>query len=92
MRNRHSAMSIEWAETGKPVQVLRSNGVWRDVERPAWLEEFDYRFKPEVVRYRLYRMDYSPYPGVVSTEEAARNAEQDGSFLMWLGGWQEVEV
>jgi len=64
MRHKHADVIIAWAE-GKPVQCW-SDGrkIWIDVEgweAPSWLDDFEYRVKPqEVVDYTAVDTDNVP--------------------------------
>lgn len=84
-KNVHSAMIVEWAITNKPVQVLWY-GVWTDAEYPTWRDEFEYRFKPEVVRSRRYIFltDGEYQVSTVIDDEGMKWAEESDLFVRWI--------
>ena len=98
MRHKHADMIIEWAETGKPVQYKHEDSDhWLDCHRPPeWNEEFQYRFKPEVVKYRAALFSNAAgryYTYTVEDEKEARDIENQACFVKWIDTeWQEVEV
>lgn len=96
--NKHVDMIIEWAKTNKPVQRLVATywgGVWEDDPYPAWLERFEYRFKPETVQSRRYifRIDGETQVATVMDDETAAWAEESDLFVEWIDKtWQTHKV
>jgi hypothetical protein len=45
MKHKHSELIKKWAD-GAKIQIKFENDNWEDVD-PTWIEEFEYRIKPE---------------------------------------------
>lgn len=82
---------IDWMETANSVSPL---------VRSLY---YEWRVKPEGVRYRLALLDglhtktdttwiQRSYISVAETDEQARNTEKLNNFVRWLGPWREVEL
>lgn len=104
MRHKHADLMIEFAETGRPVQYRFASigdwkGVtgWEDIEHPSWIPELEYRFKPEVVRYKRY-LYHQGVPIVVVLQKPLEiqyesDIEKSKGFIKWIDDeWQEVEI
>lgn len=98
-KNKHADMICIWALTGQPVQRLVANefwgGFWVDDNYPAWLEQFEYRFKPETVQSRRYifRIDGETQVATVMDDETAAWAEDSELFVKWIDEtWQTHTV
>ena len=81
----HADLIYEWARTGKKVQV-KYNGEWVNALTPAWDPKLQYRFKPEVKRYRVALFEDGPM--AATTEDI----EDCNKFIRWLTDWVEYEV
>lgn len=53
MRHKYADMIIEWAETGREVQIATIRG-WIDCKRPCWNPMHTFRFKPKTLKYKRY--------------------------------------
>ena len=93
MRHKHADMIIEWAKTGKSVQFYNDNE-WEDIDKPAWIDTLEYRFKPEVLRYKRYifNVGRGNELGVIIPSDMPMQ-EDNEVFVKWIDTeWQEVEV
>jgi len=89
-------MIIEWAETGKPVEVKSVGGnLWLLTQKPDWVDYLEYRFKPEVVKYRSALFKYKSGLAVESAcdPDMVEIFHTLDEFVRWIDTeWQEVEV
>lgn len=100
---RMAAVMLAAAE-GKKIQfsVKGGSGVWRTTPEQLWdWSTYDYRVKPETIRYRVALIRntsalYSSvrfYPtAVLYEEQQCDDREKCDSFVRGLTDWQEVEV
>lgn len=86
----HEDLIIEWARTWKKVQVYDC-GEWVDTDMPNWHPDRQYRFKPEVKRYRVALMS-GERTSTVDSEEQERAFERMEHFRRWLTDWIEYEA
>jgi hypothetical protein len=84
---------------GKTIQYSPyDNGEWKNVSRtPCWeWHRYNYRLKPEVVKYRRYLWktnDNLARVSATSEEKAVKSISKYPSFIRWIDTeWQEVEV
>lgn len=102
-RHIHADIIIEWAETGKELQY-RSDIGWIDIEgshlyvngEPLFINQVEYRFKPEVIKYKRYLCRVSPsYKTLIRIHMIDSIAKVDSSdgFIEWIDQeWQEIEL
>jgi hypothetical protein len=99
--HKHAAVIKAWADGHKVQLKSESNGLWVDVEAssPRWLEDLQYRIKPNTIKYRNFLWKsvvcHSAEPTVLSVTEAEyadKPRESWEGFIRWIGDWQEVEV
>ena len=95
---------IDAQDSGKKIQyrfITLNNGLeWQEENPDLHMDDNDYEFrvKPDVVRYRLYKWKLGGgIVGVSSIDENTHDSivtniiEMD-NFDSWLGDWKEVEV
>ena len=95
----HYDTIVAWAE-GKTVQVWCNVGHywydWADNYAPAFDLDNRYRVKPETIRYRVFLLRWrNSMPSISVVDEQSQKEEpreEWGSFVRWLGDWQEVEI
>lgn len=94
-KHKHYDAIVAWAE-GKRIQYRRAGGVWLDTGVPSFYAHYEYRVKPEVLRYRVALIGFAdaggPDVATARSEYDARKFEQFSTFIRWLTDWQEVEV
>lgn len=60
-RHKHADLIIAWANGAKIQYLNKVLNAWRDCSDPGWLENYDYRIKPEpkpdLIRYGVCRID-----------------------------------
>jgi len=92
--HKHCEIIKAWAD-GKKVQFYsRSADRWEDAATPVFYEAYQYRIKPEALKYRLYlhqSWNGEIYVAIVNNR-TNQFAEEQKSFIKWLGDWQEVEM
>jgi len=94
--HKHAALIKAWAD-GAKIQY-KENGNWVDWNSgcsPSWLQDADYRIKPNTIKYRLYvyARAFEEVSVHICTDPTLENTfEKSVSFIKWLGDWQEVEV
>jgi hypothetical protein len=102
-RHRHADIIIEWTETGKELQY-RSDIGWIDIVGshlsssgiPLFHENVEFRFKPEVIKYKRYICRVSPSNKTLirihMIDSIAKVDSSDG-FIEWIDQeWQEIEL
>jgi hypothetical protein len=99
--HKHAAVIKAWAD-GHTVQLhSRINGLWEDVnaESPRWMEHYEYRVKPNTIKYRNFlwksTVCSNALPTVMSVTEVEYTNEPRehwAGFIRWIDDWQEVEV
>jgi hypothetical protein len=98
-KHKHYDAIVAWAE-GKPIQHRESGTYkWRDCEgmlAPIFTDSYEYRVKPETVKwraylYRAYSDQLIVYTATLGAHDVAA-AEKMPGFVRWLGDWQETEV
>ena len=47
MRNKHYEFIVAWA-SGAKIQWKKDLQDWRDIDNPAWVNNYEYRIKPEL--------------------------------------------
>lgn len=100
--NRHVHYDLigEWARTGKQVQSKSTTfNKWLDCSpTPEWREDAEYRFKPEIIRYKRYLIkDNDEYRVHAVTHNLIRydpsTIINGFEFIKWIDTeWQEVEI
>ena len=100
--HKHAAVIKAWADGAtiecKPLSPpIHLNWIKVVSSTPEWRTDWEYRVKPEVVRYRLFLNLHSEGHHYVSAhyEKAAigvRGTELSFGFVRWIGDWQEVEL
>ena len=66
---------------------------WIEQPNPSFHEKFEWRVKPETVRYRLFLMRCKDGEAIVGAcNECSIDPILMPGFINWLGDWQEVEV
>jgi hypothetical protein len=94
-RHKHYGAIVAFAE-GKQIQYRRAGGLWKDTGQPGFYTHYEYRVKPEVLRYRVALFAgpsrENPWTAVAQSEDLAQKWEKSISFVRWLTDWQEVEV
>ncbi len=72
--HKHAALIKAWAD-GAQIERKQQSGDWMIVARPSWLEEFEFRIKPEpnpdVVRYVHVGINRNVYFGKCSAVQCA---------------------
>lgn len=67
----HAEVIKAWAD-GKPIEYLDDSGIWRRCFSPSWLEDYQYRVKPEeVVDYTVVFSNGCPGALFAITREQA---------------------
>jgi hypothetical protein len=96
---------VAWAE-GKTIQYKATNGIWKDCNfiniPPSFNGEFEFRVKPNTVKFRLYECKCTFNLGRHFGFTYANNDkevvdqtniyENDISFIKWITDWIEIEV
>jgi hypothetical protein len=81
---------------GKPVQFMSKFGTQQWVTMttaawsPSWCTDYEYRIKPEVVKYRLVLVKM--FGTTYEVYALSDGEDYSGEFIRWLSDWQEVEV
>jgi hypothetical protein len=93
--HKHADLIKAWADGADIQQRYDAVKEWQPIDQfPSWAENFEYRIKPNTVKYRLYlwenNMEEFSVEALNSTEDYAPEASV--GFVRWLGDWQEVEV
>jgi hypothetical protein len=90
--HKHRDLIIAWAN-GAEIQYKPQN-TWIDLSSPSWNYSFEYRIKPEVIRYRVaLRTKQTGYwTSNADNEIEEKDIEDSDSFKKWLTDWIEVEV
>lgn len=95
--HKHAVFIKAWAD-GKCIQQRWISEVWEDVPSyPSWHEGFEYRIKPEVIKYKrfLWKSSYRDKLVLTATieEQQSQPREKWGSFVCWIDNdWIEQEV
>ena len=93
-KHQHYDAIVAWAE-GKPIQYRsKPSDPWKPVFNPGWFASYEYRVKPEGIKYRLYLYQLFEQPAEVLTcaPDDYKKVESLLGFVRWLGDWKEVEV
>lgn len=86
------------AKEGKVIQFRDKEQQlkWHDCILQSWnFHLYDYRVKPEVLRYKVALMQYQHDTLAIvgcTTEPDRKSMEEHHAFVRWLTDWQEVEV
>ncbi|MDD3644366.1 MAG: hypothetical protein PHR19_02440 [Bacteroidales bacterium] len=93
--HKHRDLIIAWAnDTSLKFEYLH-NGNWVNVcGCPAFNIMYEYRIKPEVIRYRVALFQSIENKYLLFTQETVNEhtIRQDKDFIKWLTDWIEVEV
>lgn len=101
-KHMHSECIIAWANGAKVQYKNFGRGPWRDAPSPSWLEECEYRIKPEPIKtvgYRRYIFKdltgtyrVAVVSSLVSPDAIARDEQADW-FIKWIDlEWQYEEI
>jgi hypothetical protein len=93
--HKHRDLIIAWAnDKSLEIQYETTDHEWRDASSPAWNEDYGYRIKPEVIRYRVAIFsDVNSTIAATKKDEIAKFwEEKNPDFKKWLTDWIEVEV
>ena len=88
---------IKAAADGATVQYLHKvprTGIWVDwvaPEFPPFTEHYEWRIKPETLRYRVALFQGEVINAITSANDA-EEVETYPHFVRWLHDWQEVEI
>ena len=88
---KHAELIKKWADdTSIKIQYESSPGRWFDASSPCWSEEYGYRIKTEVIRYRVALL----IAGTITADdiEEEKDIESLSFFKEWITDWIEVEV
>lgn len=96
--HKHAAIIKAWAH-GAEIQYRSHGDIWYDYPKdggPAFFEDWDYRIKPTVKRYRICKMKAGhlgqgrtmPYC-VFDTHYGG--FEKENGFICWVTDWLEYE-
>lgn len=91
----HCELIKKWADDDSLQIECRSGKHDRwEICHPSWIDHFEYRIKPEVLRYRvaLFISKDDKWLGFYDNAEAANSAEKIHSFIEWKTDWTEVEI
>jgi len=73
MKRKHSEVIHAYAD-GQQVQLLCTNGEWKDVDNPGFLDDLEYRIKPapkpDIVSYDYLRRSFA------NNEESVRKSAE----------------
>lgn len=92
MKHKHYDCIVAWAE-GKKIQLkwIGSNE-WKDAPHPGWSTEYEYRIKPNTIKFRNYLYKFYDTSYIATVKEGEKSPLAMKSFVKWIGDWQEVEV
>ena len=96
--HKHKDTIIAWAN-GAQIQyqtsLMKENNEWEDIWEPSWVEDVQYRVKPDpkesVHTYRIGVGAYgdgSVYTFTVDTEEEETAFQSEPTFIGWLSDWE----
>ena len=95
---KHAELIKAWAD-GAEIQARSKGEVgwgWRDLETPTWKDDYEYRIKPNTLKYRLAlyeQQNGSPDKSFVYVfYETMPDPTRAGGFVRWLTDWTEIEL
>ena len=95
MRTIYDNVIRAWLD-GADVQCRYKNCPWRDFDGDFDLtdEDWQYRIKPKVLKFKVAAMSASskPYTVTASDEKEAKKIQSNKEFLFWISEWSQVEV
>lgn len=95
MKHRHYDLIRQWIEdTSKSVECsLPGGSKWHKVTcAPTWDENKEYRFAPDVLKYRVALFDTGAQRWTSTTGDPTIAANWEGAwpFVRWITDWTEV--
>ena len=93
--HKHAALIKAWAD-GAEIQCRKAAFCdWADLVQgnPSWMSDWEYRIKPNMIKYRTYLYNSYGKPIVQTYNHGdSVNPEEQQKFIKWVGDWQEVEI
>src|SRR5574337_1787543 len=92
--HKHAELIKKWADDTSLKIQYNLRGRWIDISPPSWTEEYNYRIKPEVIRYRVALLENERNHYVLTTTENAEAVRitTNTKFIKWITDWIEVEL
>lgn len=93
--HKHAELIKAWADGAEIQGKHPSWDDWENAAYPSWTPEYEFRIKPETIRYRVALCCGGAgvrYPEIVGTEQQAAVLAGGHCFIDWLTDWVEVEV
>lgn len=95
---RHAKLIKKWADDDSMIVQFKfghEEGKWADDPFPTWEDCYDFREKPETIRYRVALMKLQD--GDIFTTTADDDSDevyktQGAGFVKWITDWIEVEI
>ena len=96
--HKHKDVIIAWAN-GAQIQfqsfLMKENNEWEDIKKPSWVEDLQYRVKPEPKEsVHTFRIGVAVYDdGSFYTVTADNVAEEtaiqsEPNFIGWISDWE----
>jgi hypothetical protein len=90
--HKHAELIKQWADdTSIKIQYESSPGRWVDASSPCWSEEYGYRIKTKVIRYRVALFNDNSCT-TAEDEQQEKGLQNSAYFKKWLTDWIEVEI
>lgn len=93
--HKHCELIKAWADGAKIQFFNYFTRSWKDIKRPDWSYNIEYRIKPQKLRYRVALINKANNgfeTTTADTDEQAKCIESWTSFIDWITDWTEVEV
>ena len=93
--HKHSKLIKLWAD-GAKIQVWDTyTNTWACTNNPVWHLNYEYRIKPETIKYKtgLFKSSVGKYcPITIDSEGEFQYWNNNPGFVRWLTDWIEVVV
>lgn len=92
--HKHAELIKKWADDDSLKIEFKSEGqaAWIEASYPSWDKNTEYRIKPEVILYRVAKLNKDDSFHVAKDEKQAERMKELFHDLEWLTDWIEVEV
>lgn len=84
----HANLIKKWAD-GATIQVKVKENEWQDLEIPTWIPEFEYRVKPEKIRFRLFQWCSNRDIIIITPDLENQYQHYNGNFIT---DWIEIDL
>lgn len=92
--HKHAAVIKAWADGAEVQYKLGDEWKLLESKHPGWLNDNEYRIKPQTIKYRVALMKGKDYCHTLTADDFQdeNQIESIHNFSHWLTDWVEVEV